>query len=142
MVVQKISQNDASLKFSISSEIISSARAREHTHKHKKRDRFASPQKRTRRYLLNGFRERLGTLCVRIIVAFNTVLKLESLFPRQHERVCLVVSTVFETAFRILTRAKYAHTRRGSDRNDRRISRALYSFVFISSDRPRFSSSA
>ena len=87
VVVQKISQNDASLKFSISSEIISSARAREHTHKHKKRDRFASPQKRTRRYLLNGFRERLGTLCVRIIVAFNTVLKLESLFPRQHERV-------------------------------------------------------
>lgn len=81
------SQNDASLKFSFSSEIILSARAREHTHKHKKRDRFASPQKRTRRCLLNGFRERLGTLCVRIIVAFNTVLKLESLFPRQHERV-------------------------------------------------------
>ena len=82
------SQNDASLKFSFSSEIILSARAREHTHKHKKRDRFASPQKQTRRCLLNGFRERLGTLCVRIIVAFNTVLKLESLFPRQqHERV-------------------------------------------------------
>ena len=66
-----------------------SARAREHTYTrfHKKRDRFASPQKRTRRYLLNGFRERLVTLCVRIIVAFFLVLKLESLFPRQQRVV-------------------------------------------------------